>query len=110
MRALQVHLSGGYSPALSEVLAAVEKPGLWVTDLEIWRLHYASTLRHWRERFLRNRAQIAHLYDERSCRMWGFYPAASGSRLSRKPMASMLGNARNSDRLTGGTYERDRYQ
>jgi cyclopropane-fatty-acyl-phospholipid synthase len=68
---------GGYSPALSEVLTAVEKSGLWVTDLEIWRLHYVSTLRHWRERFLKNRAQVARLYDERFCRMWEFYLAAS---------------------------------
>ena len=64
---------GGYSPALSEVLAAVERNGLWVTDIEILRLHYAETLRHWRARFESNRAEIAALYDERFCRMWEFY-------------------------------------
>ena len=67
---------GGYSPALSEVLAAIEHSGLWVTDIEILRLHYAQTLRHWRERFAANRPRIAALYDERFCRMWEFYLAA----------------------------------
>lgn len=66
---------GGYSPALSEVMAAVEKTGLFVTDIEVLRLHYAMTLRHWRERFLANRARAAALYDERFCRMWEFYLA-----------------------------------
>lgn len=68
---------GGYSPALSEVLAAIEKAGLWVTDIEVLRLHYAETLRHWRERFLANREQIKQLagYDDRFCRMWEFYLA-----------------------------------
>lgn len=68
---------GGYSPALSEVMAAVERAGLWVTDIEILRLHYAFTLRRWRERFLANRDEAAALYDERFCRMWEFYLAAS---------------------------------
>lgn len=67
---------GGYSPALSEVLPPIERSGLLLTDLEILRLHYAFTLRHWRERFLRNRDAIASLYDERFCRMWEFYLAA----------------------------------
>jgi len=68
---------GGYSPALSEVLAAIEKAGLWVTDIEVLRLHYAETLRIWRERFLANREQIKQLagYDDRFCRMWEFYLA-----------------------------------
>ncbi|MBL8660122.1 MAG: class I SAM-dependent methyltransferase [Rhodospirillales bacterium] len=68
---------GGYSPALSEVMAAVERAGLWVTDIEVLRLHYASTLSQWRTRFLDNRAAAAELYDERFCRMWEFYLAAS---------------------------------
>lgn len=68
---------GGYSPALSEVMTAVQRAGLWVTDIEILRLHYAHTLRHWRERFQANRATAAALYDERFCRMWEFYLAAS---------------------------------
>lgn len=68
---------GGYSPALSEVMTAIERAGLWVTDIEILRLHYAYTLRQWRERFLANRKAAADLYDERFCRMWEFYLAAS---------------------------------
>ena len=64
---------GGYTPALSEVLPAIERAGLWVTDIEILRLHYAETLKAWRERFEANRAEIAALYDERFCRMWEFY-------------------------------------
>ena len=68
---------GGYIPALSEVLPAVERAGLIVTDIEILRLHYAETLRHWRHRFEARRAEIASLYDERFCRMWEFYLAAS---------------------------------
>jgi cyclopropane-fatty-acyl-phospholipid synthase len=64
---------GGYAPALSEVTAAIEKSGLIITDVEVLRLHYAETLREWRNRFEHNRAQIAALYDERFFRMWEFY-------------------------------------
>jgi cyclopropane-fatty-acyl-phospholipid synthase len=67
---------GGYSPALSEVLAATERNGLWVSDIEVLRLHYYHTIRHWRERFARNRERAAQIYDERFCRMWEFYLAA----------------------------------
>lgn len=66
---------GAELPSLSEVLAAVEKTGLLVTDIEILRLHYADTLRAWRERFLANWDEVASLYDERFCRMWLFYLA-----------------------------------
>ena len=68
---------GGYSPALSEVLPVVERQGLWVTDIEILRLHYAETLRLWRQRFMANRDQVAALYDERFCRMWEYYLVSS---------------------------------
>ncbi len=64
---------GGYSPALSETLSAVERVGLWVTDIEILRLHYAKTLREWRHRFNANRDEVRKIYDERFCRMWEFY-------------------------------------
>jgi cyclopropane-fatty-acyl-phospholipid synthase len=64
---------GGYIPALSEALAAVERAGLIVTDVEILRLHYAGTVKAWRERFTARRAEIARMYDERFCRMWEFY-------------------------------------
>lgn len=68
---------GGYCPALSEVLSAVERAGLWVTDLEILRVHYADTLREWSRRFARHREEVKALYDERFCRMWEFYLAVS---------------------------------
>jgi len=64
---------GAYSPALSEVFPAVEQNKLWVTDLEFLRVHYATTLRHWYDRFEQNRAKVAAMYDERFCRMWEFY-------------------------------------
>ncbi|HYZ25506.1 MAG TPA: cyclopropane-fatty-acyl-phospholipid synthase family protein [Geminicoccaceae bacterium] len=79
---------GGYSPALSEVLPVVERLGLWVTDIEILRLHYAKTLRLWRKRFAANRARIAKLYDERFCRMWEFYLV--GSELTFRRMGHMV--------------------
>jgi cyclopropane-fatty-acyl-phospholipid synthase len=60
-------------PALSEVMTAVEKSRLFATDIEILRLHYAETLKHWHSRFLKNRDRIAALYDERFCRMWELY-------------------------------------
>lgn len=68
---------GGYCPSLSEMLTVIEKTGLWVTDIEVLRLHYAETLRHWRLRFLANWDKAAELYDERFCRMWEFYLAGS---------------------------------
>jgi cyclopropane-fatty-acyl-phospholipid synthase len=68
---------GGYSPAMSEVVPVVERTGLWITDIEILRLHYAETLRAWRTRFNANRERIRALYDERFCRMWEFYLAGS---------------------------------
>ena len=68
---------GGYIPALSEIMPAIEKTGLWTTDIEVLRLHYAETLRHWRQRFLANRDKAAALYDDRFVRMWEYYLAIS---------------------------------
>ncbi len=68
---------GGYIPSLSEVLPRIEHAGLLVTDIEILRLHYAETLKAWRERFLAHREQVERIYDERFERMWEFYLAAS---------------------------------
>jgi cyclopropane-fatty-acyl-phospholipid synthase len=62
---------------LSEVLPHIEQAGLYVTDIEILRLHYAETLKEWNHRFATNRAKAAEIYDERFCRMWEFYLAAS---------------------------------
>ncbi len=64
---------GGYTPAMSETLAALERERLYVTDIEVLRLHYAQTLVHWHSRFQANRDKIAEIYDERFCRMWEFY-------------------------------------
>jgi cyclopropane-fatty-acyl-phospholipid synthase len=68
---------GGYVPALSEVLPIVERSKLWITDIEILRLHYAQTLRAWRSRFERNRDRVRAIYDERFCRMWEMYLVSS---------------------------------
>lgn len=68
---------GGYIPALSEVLPAIERAGFLVTDIEILRLHYAETLKAWRERFLAHADDVRRIYDERFLRMWEFYLAAS---------------------------------
>jgi cyclopropane-fatty-acyl-phospholipid synthase len=68
---------GGYSPALSETFAAIEKSGLWVTDTEIWRLHYAQTLSEWSKRFEAHREKAAAMLGERFCRMWEFYLVTS---------------------------------
>jgi cyclopropane-fatty-acyl-phospholipid synthase len=68
---------GGYIPALSEVLPAVQRAGLVVSDVEILQLHYAETLRAWRERFLAHRDEVLRLYDQRFVRMWEFYLACS---------------------------------
>ncbi|WP_332872488.1 cyclopropane-fatty-acyl-phospholipid synthase family protein [Pontibaca salina] len=64
---------GGYIPSLSELAVPVEKAGLWHLDIEILRLHYAVTLRHWLTRFDAQRAQVQKMYDERFIRMWRFY-------------------------------------
>jgi cyclopropane-fatty-acyl-phospholipid synthase len=68
---------GGYIPALSEVMRAIERAGLLVTDVEILRLHYAETLKAWRERFLAHSEEVERLYDARFARMWEFYLASS---------------------------------
>ncbi len=79
---------GGYAPALSEVLPYVERSGLWATDIEILRLHYAETLKAWREQFNQHRAEIQALYDERFCRMWEFY--LIGAELDFRYLSTMV--------------------
>jgi len=68
---------GGYVPALSEVFSVTERQGLWVADAEVLRLHYAWTVRAWRERFAARRDEAVLLMDERFCRMWEFYLSAA---------------------------------
>ncbi len=64
---------GGYAPSLSETFSEIEKSGLWVTDCEILRMHYAETLLEWERRFQNNRNTVLSMFDEEFCRMWEFY-------------------------------------
>ena len=67
---------GGYTPSLSEVAKPIEKSGLILSDLEVWRMHYSHTLRHWKERFLGNREKVLEMFDDKFLRMWEFYLAS----------------------------------
>jgi cyclopropane-fatty-acyl-phospholipid synthase len=80
---------GGYIPSVSETMHAIEKSGLLVTDIEILRLHYAETLKAWRERFLVHREEVERLYDQRFVRMWEFYLAASEMSFREQAMMVM---------------------
>ena len=64
---------GGYTPSLSEVAGPIEKSGLILSDVEILRMHYAHTLRNWKERFLKNKGKVLKMFDERFFRMFEFY-------------------------------------
>ena len=77
---------GGYVPALSEVVPVAERFGLWITDIEILRLHYAKTLKAWRARFQRNRDRIREIYDDRFCRMWEMYLVGSEIAFQRQDL------------------------
>src|SRR5450759_2677515 len=68
---------GGYVPSLAEVLPRNSKYGQLVTAIDIPRLHYADSLKAWRERFLAHREEVERIYDRRFVRMWEFYLAAS---------------------------------
>lgn len=83
---------GGYIPALSELAPAIERSGLLIADIEVLRLHYADTLKAWRERFMERRDEAAAMYDERFCRMWEFYLAAceAGFRLGQQVVYQFL--------------------
>ena len=64
---------GGYTPSMSEVTGPIEKSGLMVADIEVLRMHYSHTLRHWKERFLSNKSKVIEMFDEKFFRMWEFY-------------------------------------
>ena len=64
---------GGYTPSMSEVTGPIEKSGLIVSDIEVLRMHYSHTLRHWKERFLSNKTKVIKMFDEKFFRMWEFY-------------------------------------
>jgi cyclopropane-fatty-acyl-phospholipid synthase len=80
---------GGYIPAISEVSRAIERSGLLIADVEILRLHYAETLKAWRERFLAHREDVERIYDQRFVRMWEFYLAASEMSFREQAMMVM---------------------
>ena len=67
---------GGYTPSLSQISYPIERSGLVVSDIEVLRMHYAHTLRHWKERFLNKKTQVLEMFDERFLRMWEFYLAS----------------------------------
>ena len=64
---------GGYTPSMSEMTKPIEKSGLIVSDVEVLKLHYSLTLRHWKERFLSNKNKVISMFDEKFFRMWEFY-------------------------------------
>ena len=64
---------GGYTPSLSEVAKPIEKSGLVISDIEVLKMHYAHTLRHWRDRFLGKKDRVLEMFDEKFFRMWEFY-------------------------------------
>tara|TARA_B110001454_G_C12685189_1_gene419875 strand:- start:110 stop:1297 length:1188 start_codon:yes stop_codon:yes gene_type:complete len=64
---------GGYTPSLSEVIVPLEKAGLIVSDIEVLKMHYSHTLRHWKENCLTNKEKIIEMFDEKFFRIWEFY-------------------------------------
>ena len=64
---------GGYTPSMSELASPIEKSGLIVSDIEVLRMHYSHTLRHWKERCISNKSKILEMFDEKFFRMWEFY-------------------------------------
>ena len=66
---------GGYTPSLSEVAKPIERSGLIISDMEVLRMHYSHTLRHWKERFLGKKDKVLTMFDEKFYRMWEFYLA-----------------------------------
>ncbi|MEM8790022.1 MAG: cyclopropane-fatty-acyl-phospholipid synthase family protein [Pseudomonadota bacterium] len=76
---------GGYAPSLSETFASIERSGLWTLDCEIWRVHYAHTLRAWWERFQAVRPQVVEMYDERFAKMFEVYLASCECVFSHGP-------------------------
>ncbi|MBV1691759.1 cyclopropane-fatty-acyl-phospholipid synthase family protein [Novosphingobium sp. G106] len=64
---------GHHLPAMSEMVAAMERTRWEVSDVEVMRYHYAHTLEEWYRRVKLHRDEIVDLYDERFYRMWQFY-------------------------------------
>ncbi len=68
---------GGYIPAMSELVSAMESTRWEVGDVEVLRYHYALTLAEWYRRTCQHEAEITELYDARMFRMWQFYLAGA---------------------------------
>lgn len=96
---------GGYAPAFSEVIPAVEKSGLVLADLEVWRGHYEQTLRHWQDRFQANLPEVRAMFDETFVRMWRYYLVAS--ELSFTEMHQVLFQAQLTKARLGTPLTRD---
>ena len=67
---------GGYTPSLSQIARPIEESGLIISDIEVLRMHYAHTLRNWKERFLSKKTTVLEMFDEKFFRMWEFYLAS----------------------------------
>ena len=67
---------GGYTPSLSQIARPIEDSGLIISDMEVLRMHYAHTLRNWKERFLSKKTTVLEMFDEKFFRMWEFYLAS----------------------------------
>ena len=67
---------GGYTPSLSQIARPIEDSGLIISDIEVLRMHYAHTLRNWKERFLSKKTTVLEMFDEKFFRMWEFYLAS----------------------------------
>ena len=70
---------GGYTPSLSEVVIPIEKANLIISDIEVLKLHYSHTLRHWKENCINNKEEIIKMFDGKFFRMWEFYLASCES-------------------------------
>jgi cyclopropane-fatty-acyl-phospholipid synthase len=64
---------GAYCPPISQAMRVIEKTGMILSDLEVWRGHYERTLREWLKRFDANVNRVRQLQDDRFVRMWRYY-------------------------------------
>jgi len=77
---------------IGEVVAAAERAGFEVRDLESLREHYAETLAHWLARLEARFDQAVAIAGERRARLYRLYLAASavGFRLGRTSVYQLL--------------------
>ncbi len=96
---------GGYTPSLSEVTKPIENSGLIISDMEVLRMHYSHTLKHWKERFLGKKDKVLEMFDERFFRMWEFYLA--GCEMAFKWGDQVVFQFQLSKKLTSNPITRD---